>query len=432
MKLDVLKLIEAEGVETQMQLVISPNKDFATAVEALSRGINPVNNERIAPIKLIHAAIKQGVLIQLEQLMLRKALEAFKPIYFDSPSMLLFINIGADFMELAIDNNLIDEIIADYGIPISNIIFDIGAFDFGRLSMVKEFVDTYRAKGYYICIDNLGIDYYNIDRVLYLNPDLVKIVIQSLRQLTHQGYAENMLKTLKLIAESQGIILVAKGIEDESDVAFAIKHGAQFMQGFYISQPVDLTTDSLKNLKERYRDLIAAHSVEEESRLELTRAMTSKAYNIIKGAKKLLGATSEIDRSIEAYLLFETYPMVENFWILDDKGVQFGPTYINEKQYQTKNVAMFQVYSHGSDFSTKDIFTQLYNTILEVWVTPPMKSMLTNNICITCSSRLDFSPEYAVLGININLENLSLPVKEIEKEEDFGFKVIVNQVDDGL
>lgn len=426
--MDIQKIIDTESIEIQMQLVISPNKDFTTAIEALTRGIDPEDGSTISPLKLIHAAKRHDLSLELEALMLKKALEAFVPIHKDSPHILLFINIGPEFMELSLDNNLLDDTIKAHGIPVSNIIFDIGAFEFGRLAIAKEFVDIYRSKGYYICIDDLGIDYINIDKVLYLSPDLVKIVIQPLRQLHHQNYVTNMLKTLKLLAESQGIILVANGIEEEADIVFAIEQGVHFMQGYYISRPTDLTKESLRSLKERYRHLIEVHNIEEESRMELTRAMTTKAYGIIRGVKQIILNNLDKPRAEKAKLIFDAYPMVENYWILDEKGIQHGQTFINQIQYQTKNTAMFQIYNHGSDFSTKDLYLQLYNTILDIWVTPPVKSVLTNNLCIACSTRLDISPDYALLGVNINVEQLSeiaqkAEIKKIE-EEDFSITII--------
>lgn len=426
MNIDIKRIIDAEAIEVQMQLVISPNKDFTTAIEALSRGVNPDNGQQVSPLKLIHLAKKQNLTLELEALMLKKALEVFKPIYEESPQILLFINIGPDFMELSLENTLLDDTIKSFDIPVRNIVFDVGAFEFGRLAVAKEFVDQYRAKGYYICIDDLGLDYVNIDKVLFLNPDLIKILIQPIRKLTHRTYVVNMLKTLRLLAESMGIIIVANGIEDESDISFAIEHGAQFMQGYYISRPTDLTKESLITIKERYRSLMEAHSMEEESRLELTRAMTTKAYGIIRGVKQIIVNNIERPRSEKAQMIFDAYPMVENYWILDDKGLQNGQTFINQNQFKTKNTAMFQIYNHGSDFSTKDLFTQLYSTILDIWVTPPIKSVLTNNLCIGCSTRLDLSCEYAVIGVNINVDRLSDMAKASEslKADDYNVTII--------
>lgn len=427
MAVDIQKLIDKKNIETVMQLVISPNQDYAAGIEALSRGIDPDTGERVSPMEMINAADHSGLLPDLEKLMLYKALETFKPLHEANPDLLLFMNMGTRFIEICQNTDYIDSAIQAFDIPVSNIFFDITAFESNRLVITKNFADIYRGKGFYMCIDDIGSDYNNIDKLLYLSPDIVKIDFRALRKLENKTYAENMIKTLKFITETLGIIMVAKGIEDEEDVSFALANGAQFMQGYYISQPLDLTTESLISIKDRYRNLMAAHVIEEGSRTELSRQMTSKAYMIMNSIKEMLSRYKDNMEAVDAESIYSAFPMVENFWILDDTGIQNGTNHVNLENYMPKKTSMFQIYSPGTDFSGKEIFSQLYNTILNVWVTPPFNSILTNNLCVGSSIRLDFSPEMAVFCANINLSKIHDKGKSpeaIENEEE-GFKIII-------
>lgn len=197
------------------------------------------------------------------------------------------------------------------------------------------------------------------------------------------------------------------------------------------TQPVDLTNESLISIKDRYRNLMAAHVIEEGSRTELTRQMTSKAYMIMSGIKDMLSACGATLSAIDEGAIYNAFPMVENFWILDNTGIQNGASFVNLDNYMPKKTSMFQIYSPGTDFSNKDLFSQLYNTILNVWVTPPFNSILTNNLCVGSSIRLDFSNDMAVLCANINLDkihdkgNIPEPVEEEDEEE--GFKIIIGE-----
>ncbi len=285
---------------------------------------------------MIARADEVGLLPELEKLMLRKSLETYKPLLEANPDLLLFMNMGTRFIEICQNCTYIDEAIEEFNIPVCNIFFDITAFESSRLDVTKNFADTYRGKGFYMCIDDIGEDYSNIDKLLYLSPDIVKIDFRALRQLENKTYAENMIKTLKFITETLGIIMVAKGIEDEQDVSFALVNGAQFMQGYYISKPVDLTTESLISIKDRYRNLMAAHVIEEESRTELTRQMTSKAYMIMSGLKEILCASKGKGEDLSAEAIFEAFPMVENYWILDEKGFQNGSNHVNKGDFVPK------------------------------------------------------------------------------------------------
>lgn len=403
---DLMEIIEAQSIEILMQLVISPNSDYAAGIEALSRGIHRTTGETILPLKLIHMAKKHGLLRELEILMFNKSLESFKPLFDADNSLLLFINVDPDFIEMCIDTYWIDELVESYHIPKSNIIFDIQTLEFGRLALAKEFVDQHKARGFYIAIDDLGSEYSNLDRIIFLSPDLVKVNIKSLRQLHNQDYVEKMLKVLKPLSESLGIVIVAKAIETESDLEYAMEAGAQYLQGYYISKPLDLTPASLTDITKRYAQKLDEHAKVEVQRLELTRNMTARAYGIIKAIKAQLDLDFTFGNVSDYAHLFLQHPMVENIWILSDKGIQVGPTHINHQRYNTKNIHLFQIYNNGSDFSAKELFTQLYDTILDVWVTQPVQSVLTNNLCIGCSTRLDHHENAAVLGININLAYL--------------------------
>ncbi len=430
MAVDIHKLIEERGIDTMMQLVISPNQDYAVGLEALSRGIDPDTGHNVSPTEMIVNAEEEGLLQELEKLMFLRALETFKPLHNANPDLLLFMNMGSKFIEICRNNDFIESSITQFDIPFSSIFFDITAFDPRRLEAMKCFVDTYKEKGFYMSMDDLGEDYSNIDKLLYLSPDIVKINFRSLRRLENKTYVENMIKTLKFITESLGIIVVAKGIEDEQDVGFALKNGAQFMQGYYISKPVSLTTEALYTIKDRYRHLMEAHLVEEGSRGELTRLMTTKAYVIMNGIKEWLDDHRNQELEVDSEAIFNAYPMVENFWFLDEHGVQVGSNHVNQKDFMLKKTSMFQIYSEGTDFSSKDLFLQLYNTILNVWVTKPFKSILTNNQCVTSSIRLDYSCERAVICANINLDkiNETLPSKVlIAKDGEDDFQIIVGE-----
>lgn len=433
MELNIQTLIQEKRVETLMQLVISPNKDFVSGIEALSRGVHPETGELIAPVILFELARENNLLYELELLMLHKAFETFKPIFEAQKEMLLFINMSPEFIEKCLELPIIEETIYHYGIPVSNIFFDINPFKPEQMGMIKHFADVYKQKGFYICVDDIGVGYNNIDKILYLGPDVVKIDIRALKQLKNRHYADNLVQTLKYITEPMGIVMVGKGIEDEADLNFSLECGTKFMQGFFISKPIDLTLDSLNALKTRYANLIEAHVKEEDNMLQLSRLMTAKACNIIQGVINTLESSRKQPLKAMIDSVFRAYPMVENLWFLDVRGKQNGATWTNKDKYEIKHSAMFMLHNHGSDFSTKDLFNQLYGSILETWVTRPFKSTMTNNLCVSCSKRLDWSDDKAVLCININIGESTVATSAITEKpvsEDGEFGIVIQHIED--
>ena len=296
--------------------------------------------------------------------------------------------------------------------------------------MIKKFVDCFRAKGFYFSVDDIGVDYSNLDKILYLSPDVIKLNIRALKQLKHQKYAEKLVQTLKMITEPLGIVMVGKGIENEADLMFSLETGAQFMQGFFISKPIDLNYDSLISIKKRYATLVEAYVKEESNSIQLSRMITAKAYVLIKNISGIIDDTAEPMNLEAAQDIFKQYPMIESFWFLDNKGRQLGTTWINSDTYEIKHASMFQLHNDGSDFSSKDLYLQLYDTILDVWVTPPFKSTMTNNLCISCSMRTVWHMNEVVLCLDVNVDACTEKTMHTDTAEDDSYKIIIQPITD--
>ena len=125
MELSIKALIQDKRIETLMQLIVSPNKDFVSGVEALARGVHPETGELISPALLFAMAKEAGQLIALERVMLEKAFETFKPLYETQKELLLFINMSPEFIERCLEEPIIETLVLESEIPARNIFFDI-------------------------------------------------------------------------------------------------------------------------------------------------------------------------------------------------------------------------------------------------------------------------------------------------------------------
>jgi len=406
MTVSISQIIDSGSIETLMQLIISPNTDFTAGVEALSRGVDTTDGSMISPQILFEQAREEGLLIELEKTLIQKAMEAFKPIHEEKKELLLFLNLSDEFLEYALSNPFLSETADCVGLESSSIVFDINPLSEAAMEYARSFVERYRALGFYMCIDDIGVDYHNMDKVLYLSPDMIKINIAAVRMLSNVPYQTGLIRYMKYMSDQMGILIVAKGIEDEADVQMTLDNGTQFMQGYFISKPVNLAHHSLSEIIERYREVMKAHYRETGDILETTRAITSRIISITKDIRYAIGTTclSEMQQNSEGF--FELYPFIENIWNLDKYGKQLNHTFINTQKYAVKSSPMFQIYNEGSDFSSKEIYRQLTDTILDVWVTRPYRSVLTNNLCVGCSVYAQEGSEDTILCVNFNYSGI--------------------------
>jgi len=102
---------------------------------------------------------------------------------------------------------------------------------------LKDFVYALRARGYIVAIDDFGARYSNAARVAALTPDVVKIdgrVVQKM-MTSPRGLAAltDMVHTFR----GDGIRVVLEGLQKSWQIGFALKTGADFLQGFALAVP---------------------------------------------------------------------------------------------------------------------------------------------------------------------------------------------------
>ncbi len=399
-------IIQSESVECLPQLVISPNSDYAAGVEALARGINPADGKIIPPGELFAMAKEGNMELALEKLLVKKAVEAFKPLWESNPQLLLFINLSEIFMEFSINDPFIANVVRQYGINRGNVIFDLMHSPMEKIEIVSAFVEKYRTKGFFMCLDDIGLTYDNLDRVLYLAPDMIKVNVAAVRRMNNDNYRVNFVKCLRYISDLQGLLVVAKGLETEDDIRISLENGAQFMQGFYIAPPAKLQDESINEVISRYRQTMEGYFQSREDEVETNRLIIAKAIRLVKGIRSLIEGKNLLAVAKMGEAVFAPCAFVENIWFLNMRGRQLGNTLINMDKYQVRNAHLLQVYSEGSDFSSKELFRQLTDASLDSWVTKPYRSVLTNNICVGCSMYVKLGADKLVLCANVNLAEL--------------------------
>ncbi len=81
MEYSISEIIKERSIDILMQTVLSPNKDIAAGIEGLVRGKSIHDGSIIPPYELMTQARKQGLGLELEELMIEKSIETFVPIY---------------------------------------------------------------------------------------------------------------------------------------------------------------------------------------------------------------------------------------------------------------------------------------------------------------------------------------------------------------
>lgn len=413
MEINIDKIIETSSIEILMQPILAPSKEFAVGIEALARGIDFETGDIISPSKLFEEADKQNKTVEFEIFLIKKAIEEYNKFFVKNADSLLFINIGMKSLDYCVYNKVIDMELAKYNIPYANIVFDLKNIDLLDTYSLKRFSEYYKEKGCSISIDDIGSDYSNLDKMILVNPDIIKINSSLINKLENEIYKEYLMHFIHAISNKLGIVIVAKGIETRVDLIDSIKSGANFIQGYYIAKPVKIEElDIQKNIMEMSQ-LVDFENEFDDGYLEQNRIIMGKLLRFSKELQLEIDISKLENIEYINNKIFSKYMYIENIWVLDEKGIQISESIANSLNYQLRNASIFQIYKKGSDFSKKELFQQLKDTFLDAWLTKPFISMLTNNVCVSVSvlSKIDGS----VLCININYEDF---LKTINKEKN--------------
>lgn len=192
----------------------------------------------------------------------------------------------------------------------------------GELEQLRRLVKQYRRAGIRVAIDDFGAQDSQIDRVIALEPDLIKLDMQLFQRAARGHASADILLAMMALAERAGCRVVCEGVETDDEFYFGIECGAHLMQGYRfsaaVSQPLtaDASASSVAELLRQYQQL-----------------KTTRLHQVIDRAQELKSAIGTLRRQllqgdplkIDPNLLAQNGAL--RFFLCDRTGLQTSPNY---------------------------------------------------------------------------------------------------------
>ncbi|HEV8064671.1 MAG TPA: EAL domain-containing protein [Acidimicrobiales bacterium] len=125
--------------------------------------------------------------------------------------------------------------------PCEHIVLEItehvGIEDYEALA---DSLERLRATGLRIAIDDMGSGYASLRHILNLRPDIIKLDIALTRGIDEDPARQALAIALVSFREEIEAVLVAEGIETQSELEILIQLGLQHGQGYHLGKPGDL------------------------------------------------------------------------------------------------------------------------------------------------------------------------------------------------
>jgi diguanylate cyclase (GGDEF)-like protein len=107
----------------------------------------------------------------------------------------------------------------------------------GYTAEVMLVIDGLRARGALIAIDDFGIGFSNIQRVVTIRPDFVKLDMSLIRHIDGDVVLQAVVAAAVLFAEQTRSLVVAEGIETQGERDCLFRLGVTYGQGYLLGAP---------------------------------------------------------------------------------------------------------------------------------------------------------------------------------------------------
>lgn len=104
-----------------------------------------------------------------------------------------------------------------------------------NLAKLKEVVTIYKRDGLRVAIDNFGSDLLQLERIIAISPDIVKINIRLFKKAIKDRIVSDVVQLLTRFGSRLGSQIICQGVETDEEFLFGLNSGAQFFQGFLFS-----------------------------------------------------------------------------------------------------------------------------------------------------------------------------------------------------
>ncbi len=373
-------IIDNKNVKVEFQPIYSLNTKKFIGLEALARGM--YNGEIVSPYFMFECAKKENCTLELDRVCREKAMRAFST---ETSAPTLYIN-----FETSVLNGIVSgtgEILKtanENNISPQNIVIELHEAKVKDSYNLLMFVDYYRSRGFRIALDNVSDGLETMNRIMLINPDIIKIDRAIVSNINTNTYNQEVFKSIINIAKQIGALTVAEGVETVDEVITCLLMEVDYFQGFYFQKPEQfnyLFTNEVRmkvedaaqrlNISTKKNTTVANMSLESYKRI---------IYNLVNRIACIDG--DDYNKALKDYV--EEHNEIECAFLIDSQGFQITDTVM------TSDVEILDGYHpalKGACHDIKNYFYAIREQIEDPFISGWYISNATGRSCKTISSK---------------------------------------------
>lgn len=312
------------------QPIVSVASGRIIGYEAQARQLDKHNRVVSAGKLFVSSKLDSKQRVELDRKVRRLALQKFAQL--DNHSFLA-INISAAWIENLRQLNTLPtlKMLDELNIDRQRIIIEINE-SYADIGKLKEIVKRYRKQGLRVALDDFGSGASQLERVLAIHPDIIKIDLQLFKKATKGGIASDIVHMLTRLGKRTGCQIICEGVETDAEFLFGLNCGAQIMQGYLFSAAeAEFKSPTLYELHiASLRNKFFKHTV---SKVQNNYLSINNTKNLILKLKVALQSDFNLNELAKWNF---THSNIVRFYLCDNNGKQISPNFnFNENQWFT-------------------------------------------------------------------------------------------------
>lgn len=253
------RAISMDRIQLVYQPIVNLNSGKVVGAEALARW-NDEDGNAVSPDIFVKIAEEHGFVGELTKKVIRHALRSFADTLRSHPDFRLSVNVSA--VDLMDPNFLpmLEETLRRTKVDAKSLVIEITERSAAENAVAMETIRELRRRDHSVHIDDFGTGYSNLDKLLYLFADTIKIDKAFTRVIGTEAVTVAIIPQILAMAKSLNLDVIVEGVETERQAYYFSSVQQRILaQGWLYGRPV---------AAEDFRRLLASQGAKPTAEIE--------------------------------------------------------------------------------------------------------------------------------------------------------------------
>lgn len=233
------------------------------------------------------------------------------------------LNISPDWVDMMDDASpsITIEMIRQSGLDPSRVLIELTETGC-HIDKLRRLVREYQKAGVKVAIDDFGAGASQVDRVIALQPDMIKLDMAIFKQAARGSSAADVLLAAGNMVKRAGCQIVVEGVETEQEFHFAIECGATYIQGWLFARAQNAFTERKRTVGQA-RQLRNSYLTRKVEQLSRAGEHNQTIFEQVRQIAKWLRAQGDSPLDFECL----GQDGIRRFYVCNIEGEQVSPNY---------------------------------------------------------------------------------------------------------